>query len=95
MNKYQSFPDLGKAFEKGQLQDKITNYLKELDPSKSVMSMAIHGCIQTAFNFENVIKLCVDQYTDNPQCMIRVLGEVTMRLILKYDKLVTNEKTTH
>jgi hypothetical protein len=89
-----NLPDVGNAFEKQKLQEKITNYLKELDPSKSIMSSAIHGCIKTAFNFENVINLCVDQYNDNNQAMMSVVGFVPMILILKYYKLY-HEQSTH
>ena len=85
-------PNIGEAFERQKLQEKITNYPKELDPNQSIMSGAIHSAIQTAFNFENVIKLCVDQYNDNPDAMIRVVGQVPMLLILKYNRLYHGTK---
>lgn len=70
---------------KTQQRDKITSYLSQLNPEKSILSQAITGAIKYPWNFENVIKLCKDAYVDNPRAITEVVGEVPMRLILKYN----------
>jgi hypothetical protein len=78
------YKTMTETWEKGKLRESITNYLKEIDPEKSIIGLAIHGLIQHDFNFENLITMLKSQYEDNPSGMIEVVGEIPMRLILKW-----------
>lgn len=73
--------------EKDKIRDRIISNLKQLDPEKSIMGDAISHAMNTAYNFENVVKLIIDQAVDNPDGMIHVIGNETLGLILKYDKM--------
>jgi len=73
-------------YDNKRLKDKITNYLQQVDPNKSILGLAISGIIKHEFNFDNLIKLCVENYYDNKDGMISVVGEVPMVLILKYSQ---------
>ena len=75
--------------DKQTLKTKIINHLKEVDPDKSAMGLVIRNAIQKEINFENVVAFIKDQYADNKEGMIRVIGSVPMLLILQYHKLKT------
>ena len=72
--------------DKKLLKEKITGYLQRIDSEKSPLGSVIVNALKKDFNFDNVIKLCVDQYNHNKEGMISVVGEVPMLLILKYNQ---------
>lgn len=68
------------------VRQSIELLLSNVDPSQSIMALSITEGIK-ASRFDQVIEMIVSQAKDNPSCMARVVGPITLQMIINYSLL--------
>lgn len=70
---------------KSDLRDRITRHLQALDPEQSAFAYTCHHLV--GHNFEGLINLIIDQHKADPEGLRHCIGDIPIRLVLKYKLL--------